>query len=147
MANMNAAMDHRIAQEVATHKNAWFTKDQIVRKVVASYGKLPTAKGLDVPAILTAYVNGRVSRFLREKDVNGFRTYESYPALGQWRWQRARGLDAPTLLRVIDERRVQLNRDAQALARLERLYTALIAYQASTGKANATVDDVIDSVA
>lgn len=146
MANMNAAMEHRISTEVAKFGNAWFSKNQIVAKVVASYQPFPSIKGLDVPAIVTSYVKGRVTAYLHAQDKNGFRIFECYPAMGQWRWQRARGLDAPTLLRVIDERRVQLNRDQRALARLEKLYQALVAFEKATGKAG-TVGDVIDSVA
>jgi hypothetical protein len=146
MPNMNAAMDFRIETEVAKFASSYFTKNQIVAKVLASYGKLPAVKGLDLRVVVEAYVKSRLAAYLHRRDKAGFRFYESYPALGQWRWQRARGMDAPTLLRVIDERRVQLNRDQKALARLEGLYKALITFQQATGKANATVDDVIDSL-
>ena len=68
---MNASMDFRISQEIATYGNAWFDKDRIVAKVVASYGKLPSIKGLDLGATLGWYVKSRVTSHLQTHDGKG----------------------------------------------------------------------------
>src|SRR5262245_31492226 len=111
--NMNASMEHKIAKEIATHGDAWFDKEQVVARVVASYGKLPGVKGLDLPKILQTYVRGRVTTYLQAHDKAGWRIFEAYRAGTKWRWQRARAMDAPTLLNVIDERREQLLKDTK----------------------------------
>ena len=144
--NMVAAMEHRIAQEVSNYGDAWFDKERIVAKVAASYGRMPAVRGLDLNKILASYVKGRVTIYLQSSDSRGWRVFESYRAGQTWRWQRARAMDARTLLSVIDERRVQLDRDRRALERLERLYQALLDFEAASGNTSAVVGDVIDNV-
>ena len=138
-------MDFRISTQIGTFGDRWFNKDQVAAKVVASYGRLPTVKGLDLGKILQSYVRSRVTAHLQMHDRAGWRVYECYRAGSDWRWQRARAMDAPTLLNVIDLRRKQLESDRRVLQRLEKLYEAMIAYERATKKP-AIVADVIANV-
>jgi hypothetical protein len=143
--NMNAAMDHRISKEIATYGDAWFEKERIAAKVVASYAPLPAVKGLDLRKVVHGYVKDRVTQHLQAHDEKGWRLYESYRAGTQWRWQRARAMDTPTLLNVIDRRREQLDKDTRALKRLEALHAAMVEFE-EANKKPAIVADVIASI-
>src|SRR5437773_1300644 len=82
--NMNAAMDHRISKEIGTFGDAGFNKDRIVAKVVGSYGRLPSVKGLDLGKILQSYVRSRVTAHLQGQDKAGWRVFECYRAGSDW---------------------------------------------------------------